>query len=71
MSAGSTAPSQAMPHASPFKLFRAISAYQLTESIRAGVELNIFSAIGAGHKTTAAIAQECQVAERGARILCD
>jgi 2-polyprenyl-3-methyl-5-hydroxy-6-metoxy-1,4-benzoquinol methylase len=71
MSAGPSASPQGIPHASPFKLFSAISAYQLTEAIRAGVELDIFTAVGAGHKTAAAIAQECQVSERGARILCD
>ncbi|MGE5327017.1 MAG: methyltransferase [Deltaproteobacteria bacterium] len=71
MSAGPKASPQGMPQASPFKLFRAIGAYQLTEAIRAAVELDVFTAIGAGHKTASAIAQQCQVAERGARILCD
>jgi 2-polyprenyl-3-methyl-5-hydroxy-6-metoxy-1,4-benzoquinol methylase len=61
----------AKPQASPFKLFQAIGAFQLTEAIRTAVELDVFTAIGAGHKTAAAVAQECQVSERGARILCD
>lgn len=56
---------------SPFRLFQAINAYQLTEAIRSAIELDIFTAIGAGHRTPAGIARQCGVAERGARILCD
>jgi 2-polyprenyl-3-methyl-5-hydroxy-6-metoxy-1,4-benzoquinol methylase len=79
MSAGSSmspaahppASGAARPQASPFKLFQAFAGYTLTEAIRAAIELDVFTAIGAGHRTATAIAQECQVAERGARILCD
>src|SRR5574340_1257 len=71
MSAGPKASFQPISQPSPFKLFKAIYAIQVTEAIRTAIELDIFTAIGAGHKTAAAIAQECQVAERGARILCD
>jgi 2-polyprenyl-3-methyl-5-hydroxy-6-metoxy-1,4-benzoquinol methylase len=71
MSAGPSASPKAGSQVSPFKLFHAIGAIQLTEAIRTAIELDIFTAIGAGHRSAAAIAQECQVAERGARILCD
>lgn len=71
MSTGPKATPQSGSQPSPFKLFQAIYAMQLTEAMRSAIELDIFTAIGAGHKTAAAIAQECQVAERGARILCD
>lgn len=57
--------------ASPFRLFQAINAYQLTEAIQSAIELDIFTTIGAGHSTPAAIARQCGIAERGARILCD
>ena len=79
MSAGSSLSPQApppvsagaRPQASPFRLFQAINGYHLTEGIRSAIELDFFTAIGAGHRTAAAIARQCQVAERGARILCD
>jgi hypothetical protein len=56
---------------SPFRLFQAINAFHLTDAIRSAIELDIFTAIGAGHSTPTAIARQCSVAERGARILCD
>jgi 2-polyprenyl-3-methyl-5-hydroxy-6-metoxy-1,4-benzoquinol methylase len=56
---------------SPFRLFQAINAFHLTDAIRSAIELEIFTAIGAGHSTPTAIARQCSVAERGARILCD
>jgi hypothetical protein len=57
--------------ASPFRLFLAFNAFHLTDAIRSAIELDIFTAIGGGHTTPAAIARQCAVAERGARILCD
>jgi 2-polyprenyl-3-methyl-5-hydroxy-6-metoxy-1,4-benzoquinol methylase len=71
MSASPAASPGARPQASPFRLFQAINGFHLTEGIRAAIELDIFTAIGAGHRTAAAIAHHCGVAERGARILCD
>ena len=59
------------PQASPFRLFQAINGYHLSDAIRSAIELDIFTAIGAGHDTASAIARQCGVAERGARILCD
>lgn len=56
---------------SPFRLFQAINAFHLTDAIRSAIELDMFTAIGAGHNTPSAIAQKCGVAERGARIVCD
>ncbi|GAC1422706.1 MAG: hypothetical protein NVSMB62_18620 [Acidobacteriaceae bacterium] len=56
---------------SPFRLFQAINAYQLSDAIRSAIELDIFTAIGSGHSTPAAVARHCGIAERGARILCD
>ncbi len=59
------------PPVSPFRLFQAINAYQLTDAIRSAIELDIFTAIGAGHSTPVAVARQCGIAERGARMLCD
>ena len=57
--------------ATPFRLFQAINAFHLTEAIRSAIELDIFTAIGAGHTTADAVASQCGIAQRGARILCD
>jgi 2-polyprenyl-3-methyl-5-hydroxy-6-metoxy-1,4-benzoquinol methylase len=59
------------PQVSPFRLFQAINAYQLTDAIRSSIELDVFTAIGAGQTTAVAIARQCGIAERGARMLCD
>lgn len=64
-------PAQPRSEASPFRLFQAINGFHLTEAISSAIELNIFTAIAAGHTTAAALAAQCRIAERGARILCD
>ena len=56
---------------SPFRLFQAINAYQLTDAIRSAIEFDIFTAIGAGHRKPVSVARQCGIAERGARMLCD
>jgi 2-polyprenyl-3-methyl-5-hydroxy-6-metoxy-1,4-benzoquinol methylase len=56
---------------SPFRLFQAINAYQLTDAIRSAIELDVFTAIGAGQSDAVAVARQCGIAERGARMLCD
>jgi 2-polyprenyl-3-methyl-5-hydroxy-6-metoxy-1,4-benzoquinol methylase len=71
MSAIPVNPAQQPTEASPFRLFQAINAYQLTEAIHSAIELDIFTAIGAGHTTAEAVASHCGIAERGSRILCD
>lgn len=64
-------PEQPRSEASPFRLFQAINGFQLTEAISSAIELDIFTAIAAGHTTAKALAKQCSVAERGARILSD
>src|SRR5262245_31704990 len=56
---------------SPQLLFETINAYQRTAIIRAALELDVFSVVARGAVTVPAIALECDVAERGARTLCD
>ena len=56
---------------SPARLFDAINSFQRSRAIQAAVELSLFTAIGKGAKTAAAIAKECGASERGIRILCD
>jgi SAM-dependent methyltransferase len=56
---------------SPILFFETMNAHQRTEALKAAIELDVFTAIGEGNQTPAAIAQRCQASERGTRILCD
>lgn len=56
---------------SPAPFFEAISAYQRTEALRAAVELDLFTHIGAGERTVNALAGACEASPRGIRILAD
>src|SRR6202171_2504548 len=55
----------------PERIFNTLNAYQQTAALRSAIELDIFSAIGAGANTAAAIAAKTGAAEKGVRILCD
>jgi 2-polyprenyl-3-methyl-5-hydroxy-6-metoxy-1,4-benzoquinol methylase len=55
----------------PAIIFETLNAFQRTAALKAAIELEIFTCIGAGHDTAAGIARTCGIAERGARILCD
>jgi 2-polyprenyl-3-methyl-5-hydroxy-6-metoxy-1,4-benzoquinol methylase len=48
-----------------------LTGYQRTAALKAAIELDVFTAIGAGRETAAALAARCGAAERGMRILCD
>ena len=56
---------------SPQLFFETITAYQQTETLKAAIELEVFTAIGEGKQAADAIGQRCQASERGIRILCD
>jgi hypothetical protein len=56
---------------SPALFFDTISAYQRTEALRAAVELDLFSLVAAGRQTATELANACQAAPRGIRILAD
>jgi 2-polyprenyl-3-methyl-5-hydroxy-6-metoxy-1,4-benzoquinol methylase len=71
MAANPATPVQAQTQPSPARLFQAINAFQLTEALQTAIELDVFTAIGAGHNTASALARHLGIAERGARILCD
>lgn len=58
-------------HPTPERFFNTVNAYQQTESMRAALDLGIFTAIGEGNVTVPAIAQRVKASERGVRILCD
>ena len=56
---------------SPQLFFETVNAFQKSEALKAAIQLNMFTAIGEGNDTAQKIAKRCQIAERGARILCD
>src|SRR5215212_8507459 len=56
---------------SPLLFFQTVNAHQRTEALKAAIELEVFTAIGEGNTTAAQIAQRCQTAEKGIRVLCD
>lgn len=56
---------------SPQLFFQTINAHQQTEALKAAIELEVFTAIGEGNKTSADIAKRCGASERGVRILSD
>jgi len=49
----------------------ALCAFQLTQAVKAAIELDLFTCIGAGAVTAASIAERIGASERGTRILCD
>jgi 2-polyprenyl-3-methyl-5-hydroxy-6-metoxy-1,4-benzoquinol methylase len=56
---------------SPAIFFDAITSYQRTEALRAGIELDLFTQISMGKRTAADIAAATNAAPRGIRILAD
>ena len=55
----------------PEKIFDTLNAHQKTAALKAGIELDVFTAVGEGADTAAALAKRCQASERGIRTLCD
>ena len=55
----------------PERIFNAINAFQLTEAIKAALDLDIFTIIAEGATDSASIAKGVNASERGVRILCD
>jgi len=53
------------------RVWDALTGYQRTAAFKAAVELDVFTAIGEGVDTDAALAARCGAAARGIRALCD
>lgn len=64
-----TAENNAMP--TPELIFNTLFAYQRSAALNSAIELDVFTAIGAGATKAAALAAKTGCAERGVRILCD
>ena len=55
----------------PLLIFDALNSFQRALGLKAAIELDIFTHIGAGATSAAEIARRAQASERGTRILCD
>jgi 2-polyprenyl-3-methyl-5-hydroxy-6-metoxy-1,4-benzoquinol methylase len=59
------------PHPSPEIIFETLNAYQRTGALQAAIQLDLFTAIADGHKTSPSIAGHIGASEKGTRVLCD
>src|SRR5580700_5752435 len=55
----------------PGIIFETFNAYQRSAAIKAAIELDLFTEIGKGNRTAAALANALPASARGVRILCD
>ena len=53
------------------KIFETLNAYQETAALKSAIELELFTHVGAGATTVAALAEKLGAQPRGIRILCD
>jgi ubiquinone/menaquinone biosynthesis C-methylase UbiE len=56
---------------SPQLFFETINAFQRSAALKGAIELELFTAIAEGNKTSESIALRCQASQRGVRILAD
>lgn len=55
----------------PLLIFEALSSFQRATALKAAIELEVFTHIGAGVTESAEIARRANASEKGMRILCD
>ena len=55
----------------PALVLNTIYGYQRSAALHAAIDLDLFTAIGAGSADVSRIAKTCNASERGVRILCD
>jgi ubiquinone/menaquinone biosynthesis C-methylase UbiE len=56
---------------SPEIVFDTLQAYQRSVALRAGIDLDLFTAIADGNHSLSAIAGRIKASEKGTRVLCD
>ena len=56
---------------SPERIFETLVAFQQSAAMKAALDLDVFSAIGAGSATVPSLAEKTKASERGLRVLCD
>jgi 2-polyprenyl-3-methyl-5-hydroxy-6-metoxy-1,4-benzoquinol methylase len=59
------------PQPSPEIVFETLNAYQRTGALQAAIQLDLFTAIADGHKTSPDIAGHIGASEKGTRVLSD
>jgi ubiquinone/menaquinone biosynthesis C-methylase UbiE len=69
MATQSSAPAGNEPN--PLLIFDALSGYQRATALKAAIELEVFTLIGAGAVTAPELAKRAQTSPKGMRILCD
>ncbi len=57
--------------ANPQLIWETMNAYQRTEALRAGIELDVFTRIGSDARTGDELAAACSASPKGIRVLCD
>lgn len=69
MATHSSAPAGNEPN--PLLIFDALNGFSRATALKAAIELEIFTLIGAGAVTAAELAKRAQTSQKGMRILCD
>jgi SAM-dependent methyltransferase len=70
MATQTTAPAAAH-EPNPLLIFDALNSFQRATALKAAIELEVFTHIGAGVTGAAELARRAQASEKGMRILCD
>ena len=59
------------PSITPESIFTILNGHQRTATLKAAIDLDLFSAIYEGNRTLSRLAARCQASERGIRMLAD
>lgn len=60
-----------MTKPTPIRIMQGLNAFQISSALKAALDLNVFTAIGAGVRTAEALAERCETSVKGMRVLCD
>ncbi len=55
----------------PDRIFEALWGHQRTAALKAGIDIELFTAIKEGKRQVSALAERCKATERGVRMLAD
>src|SRR5882724_6887029 len=55
----------------PMQIFDALNGFQRATSLKAAIELEVFTLVASGVTKAAELAERAQTSEKGMRILCD
>jgi 2-polyprenyl-3-methyl-5-hydroxy-6-metoxy-1,4-benzoquinol methylase len=55
----------------PGRIHQALTSYQLAQSLKGAIHLDLFTHIAAGHDTVPSLSKACHASEKGIRVLCD